>query len=80
MTGSMTRVQVDELESKLKDLEGICSPIITKMYQGEGGGAGGMPGGAGGFPGAGGMPADDGGAGGPKIEEVRPSPARDELV
>jgi len=69
-------VQVDELESKLKDLEGICSPIITKMYQGEGGGAGGMPGGAGGFPGAGGMPADDGGAGGPKIEEVRSFPCR----
>jgi hypothetical protein len=67
--------QVDELEHKLKDLEGICSPIITKMYQGEGGAAGGMPGGAGGFPGAGGMPADDGGAGGPKIEEVRPDAA-----
>lgn len=64
--------QVDELEHKLKDLEGVCSPIITKMYQGEGGAAGGMPGGAGGFPGAGGMPADEGGAGGPKIEEVRP--------
>ena len=62
--------KVDELEAKLKDLEGICSPIITKMYQGEGGAPGGMPGGAGGFPGAGGMPADDGGAGGPKIEEV----------
>ena len=64
---------MDELEHKLKDLEGICSPIITKMYQGEGGAPGGMPGGAGGFPGAGGMPADDGGAGGPKIEEVCPA-------
>lgn len=30
----------DELEHKLKELEGICSPIISKMYQG--GGAPGM--------------------------------------
>ena len=29
----------DELEHKLKELEGVCSPIISKMYQG-----GGMPG------------------------------------
>ena len=25
--------EVDELEHKLKELEGTCSPIITKMYQ-----------------------------------------------
>lgn len=31
----------DELEHKLKELEGTCSPIISKMYQG--GGAPGMP-------------------------------------
>ncbi|CAB4288879.1 unnamed protein product [Prunus armeniaca] len=34
--------KVDELEDKLKELEGLCNPIIAKMYQG-GGGAGGMP-------------------------------------
>ncbi|PQP98399.1 heat shock 70 kDa protein [Prunus yedoensis var. nudiflora] len=60
--------EVDELEDKLKELEGLCNPIIAKMYQGAGG-AGGMP------P----MGDDDmsGGAStgsatgpGPKIEEV----------
>ncbi|KAK9801854.1 hypothetical protein WJX73_002019, partial [Symbiochloris irregularis] len=35
--------EVDELEAKLKELEGVCSPVIAKMYQG---GAGGAPGGA----------------------------------
>uniref|UniRef100_A0A1J3EQV4 Heat shock 70 kDa protein 5 n=1 Tax=Noccaea caerulescens TaxID=107243 RepID=A0A1J3EQV4_NOCCA len=53
--------EVDEFEYKLKELEGICNPIISKMYQG------GAP--------NGGMPTDggsgsSGGAGGPKIEEV----------
>ncbi|XP_010497610.1 PREDICTED: heat shock 70 kDa protein 5-like [Camelina sativa] len=57
--------EVDEFEYKLKELEGICNPIISKMYQG-GAGAGGP---------TGGMPTNDGsggssGAGGPKIEEV----------
>jgi len=54
----------DEYEHKRQELENICNPIITKLYQGEAGGAGGFPGGAGagGFPGgAGGFP---GGAGG----------------
>lgn len=36
--------EVDELEHKLKELEGTCSPIIAKMYQGAGGAPGGMPG------------------------------------
>ena len=36
--------EVDELEHKLKELEGVCSPIISKMYQGAGGAPGGMPG------------------------------------
>ena len=58
----------DEYEYKQKEVEGICNPIITKMYQGAGGGMpdgmpGGMPGGA--APGAG-----SGGSGGPTIEEV----------
>jgi len=53
----------DEYEHKRQELENICNPIITKLYQQEAGGAGGFPGaGAGGFPGgAGGFP---GGAGG----------------
>jgi len=63
----------DEFERKQKELESICSPIISKVYQagggGEegaggpmpdfGGGGGGFPGGAGGFGGA----AGAGGAG-----------------
>ncbi|CAH8381345.1 unnamed protein product [Eruca vesicaria subsp. sativa] len=55
--------EVDEFEYKLKELEGICNPIISKMYQGGGAGAGYSDGG---------MPASggSGGAGGPKIEEV----------
>src|SRR5690348_7576529 len=57
----------DEFEHHLKELESICNPIITKMYQGAGGAPGGMPGG---MPGQGG-PHGDGGAGkGPTIEEV----------
>ncbi|XP_022845127.1 heat shock 70 kDa protein-like [Olea europaea var. sylvestris] len=55
--------EVDELEDKLKELEGICNPIISKMYQGDGGAPMGddMP--------SGGSGASGGGAG-PKIEEV----------
>jgi L1 cell adhesion molecule like protein len=64
----------EEFEDRQKELEKVCSPIITKMY-GAGGappGAGGMPGG---FPGAGGAAPGGatggaGGAGGPTIEEV----------
>ncbi|KAL2460964.1 Heat shock 70 kDa protein 5 [Abeliophyllum distichum] len=58
--------EVDELEDKLKELEGICNPIISKMYQGGGSDASmgeDMPGGGGGSGGS------SGGAG-PKIEEV----------
>ncbi|XP_016508281.2 heat shock 70 kDa protein-like [Nicotiana tabacum] len=63
--------EVDELEDKLKELEGICNPIIARMYQGGAGAGGGvsmdddqMPGGG-----------TSGGASGttstgPKIEEV----------
>ncbi|KAG5447289.1 Heat shock cognate 71 kDa protein [Clonorchis sinensis] len=64
----------DEYEHKQKELEKVCNPIITKMYQGSGGGGGGMPGGMpggfpGGFPGAGGGAGSGGGARGPTIEE-----------
>jgi L1 cell adhesion molecule like protein len=59
----------DEFEHKQKELEGVCNPIITKLYQAAGGAPGGMPGGmpGGGAPGGG---ASAGGSGGPTIEEV----------
>jgi L1 cell adhesion molecule like protein len=69
----------EEFEHRQKELEGVCNPIMTKMYQGAGG-AGGMPGGMpGGVPD---MSGFTGGAGagpsgpsassssGPKVEEV----------
>jgi len=74
----------EEFEHRQKELEGVCNPIMTKMYQAGGGGAGGaggMPdmsqfagaaGGAGGFGGG----AAPGGrsapppSSGPKVEEV----------
>ncbi|KAL7639404.1 UNVERIFIED_CONTAM: hypothetical protein RMT77_009905 [Armadillidium vulgare] len=63
----------EEFEHKQKEIEQICNPIITKMYQAAGGAPpGGMPGGMpGGFPGAGGAPGGaSAGSGGPTIEEV----------
>jgi heat shock protein 1/8 len=67
---SNQQAEKEEYEHKQKDLESVCNPIITKMYQASGGAPGGMPGGMpGGFPrGAGGAPG--GGSGGPTIEEV----------
>ncbi|KAL4576331.1 hypothetical protein LXL04_012423 [Taraxacum kok-saghyz] len=53
--------EVEELEDKLKELEGVCNPIIAKMYQGGGGGGADMGGEA---------PAANGNGAGPKIEEV----------
>merc|ERR1719370_2803017 len=53
----------DEYEHQQKELEGICNPIITKLYQAAGGAPGGMPGG----PGA---PPPGAGGAGPTIEEV----------
>jgi len=63
--------EVEEFNEKQKEVEGVCNPIITKLYADAGGAPGGMPGGMpdmGGMGGAGG----DGGAGGagPTIEEV----------
>jgi len=54
----------DEFEDMQKELEKVCMPIVTKLYQ-SAGGAGGMPNmpGGGGMPG--GMPGGFGGAGGP---------------
>lgn len=60
----------EEYEHRQKELEGICNPIITKLYQSAGGAPGGMPPG---FPGAGGAPgagAAPGSGSGPTIEEV----------
>ena len=65
--------EVEEFQDKQKEVEAVCNPIITKLYQSAGGAGmpdmGGMPGG---MPGAGGAPPS-GGAGsgsGPTIEEV----------
>ncbi|XP_061386210.1 heat shock 70 kDa protein cognate 4 [Musca vetustissima] len=61
----------EEYEHRQKELEGVCNPIITKLYQGAGGAPGGMPGGMpGGFPGAGGAAPGAGSGAGPTIEEV----------
>merc|ERR1719222_467863 len=51
----------EEFEAKRKEVEGVCTPIMTAMYSQGGGGMGGMPGG---------MPGGGGGGGGPNIEEV----------
>merc|ERR1712059_81214 len=37
--------EVDEFQDKQKEVEGVCSPIISKLYQQAGGAPGGMPGG-----------------------------------
>jgi L1 cell adhesion molecule like protein len=84
--------EVEEFEHKQKEIEGICNPIITKMYQKSGGagpeggfpgGAGGFPGGAGGFPGgAGGFPGGAGGfpgAGGAPPSAGRSGPTVEEV-
>jgi len=69
--------EVEEFNDKQKEVEALCNPIITKMYQAAGGDPSGMPdmGGMGGMPG--GMPGGAGGAApgagsgaGPTIEEV----------
>lgn len=62
--------EVDELKDKLEELESICSPIISKMYQGSGGGSGGMDGDMPDAGGYGGGSSGSGGGPGPKIEEV----------
>merc|ERR1711913_279592 len=64
--------EVDEFNDKQKEVEAVCNPIITKMYQAAGGAPDGMPGMPGGIPGGmpgGAAPSGAGGAG-PTIEEV----------
>jgi len=63
--------EVEEFNDKQKEVEGVCNPIITKMYQAAGGAQGDMPD----MPDMGGMPGGAGGAApggdsGPTIEEV----------
>ncbi|KAJ4957655.1 hypothetical protein NE237_024766 [Protea cynaroides] len=60
--------EVEEFEDRLKELEGLCNPIIAKMYQGSGGD---VPMGMGGddMP-RGGSGSGTGSGAGPKIEEV----------
>ena len=68
-------LEKDVYEKKQKEVEAVVNPIMTKMYQQAGGGAGGMPGGfdpsqfaqGGGFPGAG---ASSRASNEPKVEEV----------
>jgi L1 cell adhesion molecule like protein len=58
----------EEFEHKQKELEGVCAPLVKKLYGdagAPGAGPGGMPDMSGGQPGA-----APGGAGGPTIEEV----------
>ncbi len=52
--------ETDEYKDKLKEVEAVCNPIITKMYQQSGGAPGGAPGGA----------HHAGGGSGPTVEEV----------
>jgi L1 cell adhesion molecule like protein len=58
----------DEFEAKQKELEAIVNPIMMKVYQAAGGGAGDMPD-MGGMGGAGAPPGAGGGSG-PTVEEV----------
>ena len=63
----------EEFDDKQKEIEGICNPIITKLYQASGQqapdfSAGGAPGAGAGGAGAG--AAGAGGSAGPTIEEV----------
>jgi L1 cell adhesion molecule like protein len=66
--------EVDEFNDKQKEVESVCNPIITKMYQASGGMPAGMEGMPGGMGGMGNMPGAPPTAGssrpGPTIEEV----------
>ena len=62
--------EVDEFQDKQKEVEAVCNPIITKLYQAAGGAPGGMPGGMPGAPGGGAAPGGAAGGAGPTIEEV----------
>ncbi|CAG5114970.1 unnamed protein product, partial [Candidula unifasciata] len=57
----------EEFEHKQKEIEGVCNPIISKLYQGGAGAGAGMPNFNAGGAGAG---AAGSGSSGPTIEEV----------
>ncbi|XP_061435942.1 heat shock cognate 71 kDa protein-like [Lethenteron reissneri] len=61
--------ETEEFQHQLKELEKVCTPVVTKMYQGAGG-AGAPPGGFPGGPTPGGGGAQSGSGSGPTIEEV----------
>merc|ERR1711966_307451 len=66
LDGNQT-AEVDEFEDKMKEVEGVCNPIISKMF----GQAGGAPPPGADFGGAeGGAEGAGGASSGPKIEEV----------
>merc|ERR1719301_488287 len=68
--GANQLAEVEEFQEKQKEVEAVCNPIITKLYQSAGGAPGGMPD-MGGMPGAGGAaPGAGQGGAGPTIEEV----------
>jgi len=60
----------DEIDAKQKELEKVCAPIVTKLYQGAEGAPGGMPGGMGGGMGGDSASPPNAGGAGPTIEEV----------
>ena len=66
--------EVEEFQEKQKEVEAVCNPIITKLYQSAGGAGmpdmGGMPGEMPGAGGAGGAAPGGGSGSGPTIEEV----------
>lgn len=63
---SQTDASKEEYERRQKELESICNPVITKLYQSAGGAP---PPEAGGFSQGGGAPSSES-SGGPTIEEV----------
>ena len=65
LDGNQT-AEKDEFADKQKEVEAVCNPIITKLYQQ----AGGQPGGQGGMPGGQGMPSGAAAGAGPTVEEV----------
>lgn len=70
---SNSNAETDEITQQKNAVEGVCTPIMTKLYAEAGGappGAGGPGGFPGGFPGAGGAPPSDAPTSGPTIEEV----------